>query len=430
MKTLFTATKLALVMGAVGFAMPSYALFSKSCPVDPTFHIQTKPEWTAIKTAINASNNLTDTTMKESIKKATGLILEGRRVLTAQESITTGELVQAIGTNTEQEIAIRNAVDTSREMAEVQKEFSTFSTGLRNCDVITERERVARVDRDTKTQAMTQSSNGSVTARAGHYANKNEALATRLALHDAKYCTKEQAESGLCTGEAPRAGNSLLASTLFKPAEQGDENDQDKDALINNMVGLPDDPTPQGLSNSALGIAYEDAKRQKDSLKSIGIYALKYVQAQTTGGTVADHDHEHESAGKEKATTEKEKVSANADTKSTDQTPEVANEKDTSYSGLVRKDVEKHFGGGDSYITRRKYIASATEKGVLVEMNKASGLLKKQLADLIEKEQIKLSLTAGQTVAMMRYTGMDSKIEEKRQKAYKERLSGIANANQ
>lgn len=408
------------------FTLPHQAL-AFSCSVDYSFPNHSQPHWEKVRKAITTAEQTVDDGLKASIAQATALIVEGKRVTTAQESSSGSDIATGIARNTEQQLAIENAMATHKEVQKVKTEFGVMSSGFDNCKVIKERAKTDEASKDVVKYAVTASNSPNVTARAGHYADRNEAMAVRLALHDKKYCTKEQAESGLCEAEAPRAGNSLIASTLFKSAEEGDENDQDKDALINNMVGLPHSPVPQELSNSATGIAYQDSVRQNGALKSIAIFALKYVQGQTTAPE--DKDHDHSDGDSTAPTTEKQAVKDNKDVKDTSETPSTEPDKDNSYVGLVKRDVQRHFGGGEDYIKRRTYIAGATEKGVLVEMNKAQGLLKRQIADLIEKEQIKLSLTAGTTTALMRYTGMDSRVEQKRQEIIKTQVQGLSNGN-
>lgn len=415
--------KLNVVVGMLllNLIVPAYAL--SICPVDFTFASSSSKYWDRIKNAISSSNSSVDSHLQKQIKDTTALIVEGRRVLVAQESASSQEIAHGIGQNTEQQIAIENALNTAKAIDDTKREYGHLSTGFDNCQVIKQRQKIVSIGEKTAKQAIIGSQDGTITARSGHYADQSKALANRLAIHDKKYCTQDQAESGLCSTIAPRAGLSLMASTLFKPANQGDDTDQDKNALINNMVGLPDNPIPAKLANTALGIAYQDTKRQKDSLKSIAIYALKYLQAQSTSGTQIDHDHDHDHSTP--APKEQDIVKNNG---SIVGSQELSSDQDLSYSGLVAKDVYRHFGGGQVYIDRKKYLSSATEKGILVEMNKATGLQKKLLADLIEKEQIKLSLIAGQTVGMMRYTGMDSKVEKKRQEIIQAKLQGLANA--
>lgn len=251
-----------------------------------------------------------------------------------------------------------------------------------------------------------------ITARAGAYKNRQEALATRLALHDAKYCTKDQAEVGLCSAEAPRAGRSLMASVLFEPSQLGDAVYQDKSAFINNMMGLPNDPVGQEYANTALGIAYQDKVRQKDSIKSVAANALKFIQAyfsQVDAQNSAEGTHSPDTTI---ATTEYQQMQAASDVAVKPNTDDL---EDLSLTGSMQKDVGRFFGGGDAYLNRRKYLAAATEKGVLVELNRGAAFELVQLETLIEQERMNAALTAAQTAALIQTGGLSSAVNKKRQ---------------
>ena len=130
-----------------------------------------------------------------------------------------------------------------------------------------------------------------VTARPGRYASPGSALATRLALHDALYCTASQAAANLCAAEAPRAGKSLEAATMFKPSEYNSAEYRDKSAFINNMVGLPDEPLTQDTAATLQGQNYADLKRRKDAIKSTAVVSLKNLHSAYS--TTSENEHSH-----------------------------------------------------------------------------------------------------------------------------------------
>lgn len=400
------------LFGAVGVGQSAFGAW---CPVSHTpaqINPWIKPHFVNLNTQnTNAMANL-QKSMMDSIKEASGTIIEGRRVVAMQEKINAETVGRAIGKNVETEMNVRHALNTQEKITEAVEEFSPQSVGHRPCAVIEDIKKVEKAQKVAKASVpeMTQD----VTARSGHYANRAEAMARILTLHDEKYCTQDQADSGLCKKVGKRAGANLTANTLFLSAKKGDDTDQDKDAFIDLMVGLPDDPVPASQINTTVAIDYQDKKRQKDSIKSIAVHGLKYLQAQNTemdASAVSEHK-----------------------TKTTDPTAEgntegsTAGEAFSSYSGMVKRDIQRHFGGSDEYKARKKYLASATEKGVMIEIIKADGLLLRELADLYEAKKISLSLTAGQTVALMKYLGMDAKVEEARQKAVRQRLNSIVSS--
>lgn len=406
---------IAMGLSLVGFLGISQSAFGAWCPVSHTpaqINPWIKPHFVKLKAQNKQSMLELQRSMIKSIQDASGAIVEGRRLVAMQEKINAETVGRAIGKNVETEMNLRHAMETQEKLVQVSEEFSPQSIGHRPCAVVQDINRAEKAQKAVKANVpeMTQD----VTARSGHYANRAEAMARQLTLHDQKYCTQDQADSGLCRKVGERAGASLVASALFKPAKKGDENDQDKDAFIDNMVGLPDDPVPASQINTTVAIDYQDKKRQKDSIKSIAVHGLKYLQAQNTemdSPAVSEHE-----------------------TKTTDATAEgntegsTAGEAFNSYSGMVKRDIQRHFGGSDEYKARKKYLASATEKGVMIEIIKADGLLLRELADLYEAKKISLSLTAGQTVALMKYVGMDTKVEEARQKAVRQRINSVVTA--
>lgn len=585
-------TKLTVMTFLIGGLMTSGVAHSgvgyhKWCAIDYRINVvqnTTKPAFTALRTSNQASFNTMRTAMQQSIREASGLMVEGKRVLTMQESSNADQIAKGIADNTRVEMNVRHAMATQEKINEIAQEHSPMSVGLDPCQVVTD---VQKVERSKKaTRKVAEQLAQEVTARAGHYANRNEAMAKQLALHDLKYCTSDQVSSGLCEKVGTRAGKSLMASTLFKNAKQGDDDDQDKVAFINNMVGLPDNPIPSNLANTTLAIDYQDKKRQNDSLKSIAIHALNYLHAQSTEvetSATSEHlqtekEHEQQKDGNKKKEQEKNPTPTNnpqpliygdsiawgvlngtnmkklnaqgvarvgarpdeilgnirkakagnpnyftnrivvistgysnnpSDTKNIQQLLDelkgarvyvmgvhqefkkdkskgtemnnnlskwasergfsfqggFMNTKDSayvhpdgsfynnftiptslssglpttpanngtssttdfyaSYSGLVKKDIERHFGGSEEYIKRKKYLAGATEKGVMIEIVKADSLLLRELADLYEAQKISLALTAGQTLALMKYVGMDTKVEQARQRAVRQKIDSF-----
>ena len=419
--------------------------YGARCPTYPyTGHNRASHE--AMRRSYDTAFKAMDTAMSASIKDATMLLVEGERVKTLQEKSNTESLTQGLANNAKKQLYNEQVNQLNKEIAEVKKEYGSRSVGHNVCVTQEHKKSTFRKQKSLKASmnAMTQN----VTARSGHYANRAEALATRLTLHETKYCTKDQALSGLCKKEAPRAGNSLRASTLLQPAKQGDDNDQDKDAFINNIVGLPDDPVPQGMANTALGIAYQDKKRQKDALKSIGIYALKYLQAKHTethseadSGHLHDEDEANPKAKKDDKNTGKKggsgghagtmksekEASEQANVPSTGDT-QIDEVFDSSYSGSLAKDVERHFGNSEDYKSRKRFLVGATEKGVLTELVMGQAMINKLLADRYQDLLIETAVTAGETLATMKYNGMETKVEQARLSAQRQRIRGLAGA--
>jgi hypothetical protein len=109
--------------------------------------------------------------------------------------------------------------------------------------------------------------------------NPHKAQEAMLQAHN-EFCTTSQAASGLCGAAGENAGLSLQASTLFTTAAPDTAMARAQNALINNMVGLPDAPIDGRIAKTSAGQDYVMAKLAKDALTSPAITSLKAIQAQ------------------------------------------------------------------------------------------------------------------------------------------------------
>ena len=124
----------------------------------------------------------------------------------------------------------------------------------------------------------------------GRYADPIKAADDKVREHE-KFCTEDQAASGLCKKAGPMAGASLTFATLFEPAVEGEDLYTAKVAFVNNVVGLPDAPLSKTAAKSSSASAYVLAKARKDAFLSPAINSLKEIQldyssiSSTHGGT-------------------------------------------------------------------------------------------------------------------------------------------------
>ena len=134
-----------------------------------------------------------------------------------------------------------------------------------------------------------------VDAAPGVYKNRGTTLAVRVSEHKANFCTTDEKNAGLCTTVGANAGASLTFSTMLQTARVGDIEDRAKNAFVNHIFGLPDQPLDANRANTPEGLAYVRDKMMRDGFRSISMTSLKAVQAMGTsaaagGASTADND--------------------------------------------------------------------------------------------------------------------------------------------
>lgn len=116
-----------------------------------------------------------------------------------------------------------------------------------------------------------------IEAVGGRYADPAVAVRAREELHRSQFCTQSEADAGVCSlGKIP--GGDVNAALLFGTDVSTDAQAA-KNAVINNLVGLPDAPIPSAVAKSAEAQSYLLAKKRKDSFLAWAAYSLKSIQS-------------------------------------------------------------------------------------------------------------------------------------------------------
>lgn len=404
---------LGTTIGVLGMNAATAACIIDSSTPKTVLAPQIKASERAILTALTQM----DTTVGEALDYQTGVVVEGLRTLTAQKALTAQSVGKAVKDNTQLQTAAIQSVETNRKVKEVMDDYGPQGAGHQVCKVQAERQKVAKTSGETKA-AINRMIKSEITARPGAYASKNEALATRLALHDKLYCTAGQASSGLCASEGPRAGRSLQAATLFEPADFDSPEYRDKSAFINNMLGLPDNPITPEKAATYGGQAYADMKRRKDAIISVTAVSLKSMQAETS---TVPSNHKDDVKADEKApiaVSEAEQLvqadnMPSADTlRGNNTTPTL---KDDPLSVQLKKDVSRYLGAGQEYQDWSKALVSAPERGIMQEILKVKALRLYLQSRQYEQLSRMEAMLAANIAAETYRTGMEDNIERQRQ---------------
>lgn len=373
--------------------------------------------------AIQSSLASMDVAVKAAMEYQTGNVIAAVDVMTAQKAMTGKQLSSAVKNNTQIQAQAMQEINRSKRVKEALRTYGVQGAGYKACEVHNKRVDINAAIESVEL-AVPEMSKSEVTARSGKYASRKEAMATRLALHNKYYCTADQAATGLCTTEGSRAGKSLSAQTLFEPSAYQSQAYRDKSALINNMVGLPDDPVPKSLANSVQGQAYSDLKRRKDAIKSTAIASLKSIQAQWSSvPSLEPHDDGNGNlTANNIGNTERQQLA----------NPAAADDPNAPKPLMVqvKADVNRYLGGGEEYKEWSKTLAGLEEKGLLTELVKM-----KSVGLVIKAEKYKQysrmeAMLASVVAAQVANTGLEGNVEQQRQIALRSTIKDRILANQ
>lgn len=125
-----------------------------------------------------------------------------------------------------------------------------------------------------------------VDAIGGHYASRATTLRARERMHESLFCTQEEVDAGMCSSVGKIPGGDSNAALIFN-VDQSADMVAAKNAVINNIVGLPDDPLSSAAASTPQGQAYLLEKKQKDAFLGFAAYSLKSIQTETEQYTPA-----------------------------------------------------------------------------------------------------------------------------------------------
>lgn len=238
--------------------------------------------------AIQAALMTYDTRLSVSMQTHEASIMGAIAILTKQKELTADYISQSDDRSNQVLASVINETEKMDVIKEIIENNSSKGQGHNPCQVLAEQAELA-----TATQEADESVYGAVrheiTAAPGKYKNRADVIAQRTVIHDANYCTADQAASGLCTKAAPRAAKSLKASTMFTPSGTGDTIHEDKVAFINNFVGFPAEPLSANQSGTIGGSSYVGNVHRLNAIRSPAMTMLKQLQAEYTASADTQH---------------------------------------------------------------------------------------------------------------------------------------------
>jgi hypothetical protein len=155
------------------------------------------------------------------------------------------------------------------------------SQGYNPCGQSTATKQMATAETQV-TSALPQRIASEVQAGGGRYGDPATVLQQREQQHKALFCTQAEVTAGLCSGVGAVPGGDSNASLIFS-SDTTANTVAAKNAVINNIIGLPDAPLPASSANTPQGQAYLLAKKQKDAFLAFPTYSLKAIQSDSEG---------------------------------------------------------------------------------------------------------------------------------------------------
>lgn len=233
----------------------------------------------SLATMIVGSIGTATTTLITVDEQGTEQIIGALKVLTKQTQVS-AENADNSNLQAEQAGAAFSVDLATKEV--VDKIVTDFqSQGYNPCAQLTATKQMATAEAAVAA-SMPQRIATEIQAGGGKYASLADILKQREQQHKALFCTQAEVDAGQCTSVGAVPGGDANASLIFS----GDTSPNmvaAKNAVINNIIGVPDQPLPPGSANTAQGQAYILAKKQKDAFLAFPAYSLKSIQSDSEG---------------------------------------------------------------------------------------------------------------------------------------------------
>lgn len=420
-----------------------------SVPLSPD--VVNSPKITA-ENAIKQALGTYDVRLTKSLETHEGAIMAALAILTKQKEITADYV--SVSEDKANQVLATVIGETAKMDAikEVIENNSARGQGHNPCQVAAEQQELAGAVKESD-DSVYGAVRQEISAAPGKYEVREKVIAQRTIIHDANYCTADQAASGLCRRAGPRAAKSLKAQTLFTPSTAGDTAHEDKIAFINNFVGFPAQPLSTTQVKTVGGASYLSSVHRLNAIRSPAMTALKQIQAEYTAYGDQNHyeapkgDVDTSKAPENGATTdangkvtgvdvskivgtneENQALIAGTNQRNADEaagpdggaadTAKASKselEKDTLPIILqLEKQVARYLGNGKEYEEWNKTLIEQNDRGLLKEVLQIKAL--KLFLQTREYEQLMSleAMFAATVAADLRRSGLESKVEDAR----------------
>ena len=329
--TIGTGASALLVNGGVGAAEGTITV-----ALQTVFKV-IKEQAASVKAAFDAQMVAMDVAVAAAYTTEREAVNSAMRVFVKQMSVSSNLLAENAVQTAQSEAAVEQARLQKDRIIETNERIGPAGQGHKVCTVLSERMDVSKVSTNNSKEIPSLVSS-TVYAAPGAYGDPHKIQKTMNEQHSEKYCTPEQAASGYCVKASEQAGWDLMTSTLFTPTVAGSNVYDAQNALINNMVGLPDAPIADSIKGSPTASNYLNLKQKKDAIVSPAINSLKSIQAEFAGMETSDSSSK------------------------------------VSPIKAVDEQVKRYLGSGSEYQSWNQTLTSASEEGVMKEILQVQAL--------------------------------------------------------
>lgn len=224
---------------------------------------------TAKITAMTAAVTALDNTQTEAL-------VSSLRVATKQIQAS-GEKLSITGLKSEEaEAAVRKEIADKELVDKVVVDFT--SQGFDPCKLSESTKRVSILESQAK-NAVPMLIKKEVEAGGGKYASHDAVISAREERHQSLFCSEAEVAAGACKQLGKIPGGDSNAALLFSTDASSDTRAA-KNAVINNIIGVPDNPVPKDVANTPEAVSYLLEKKKKDSFLAFATYSLKTIQSE------------------------------------------------------------------------------------------------------------------------------------------------------
>lgn len=320
-----------VAVGVCMFASAGGVAYGYGCPavVDEI--------WMAGVTAANMSVSAAITAATETISywRVYNMqrVMSGIRVLTKQVRVSSEKMSAADLASKQASAAFDGEIADRKAVFETTMEYNPVTgQGYNPCSELERTKKIA-VAIGEANNSMQERVLREIDAAPGRVVGDVGAVVSKR-LEDARgvYCTADEARAGVCSAPGTLAGRDRDSGHFFTSYAVGTPEAEAKNAMLNNMYGVPQVAPTGDTAKSPAGQSFYAAKREYDAFRSISQATMKAIQSWTESRGVAGNtiDSVMDAIGKKVAT----------------------------------------YAGGENYPEWEKQLTSQSEHGLLVELAK------------------------------------------------------------
>jgi len=205
----------------------------------------------------------------------TNAFLSSLRIATEQVQMS-GDKTSASNLETAQSVAAFDKELSDKKLVD-KVMIDYMSQGYQPCLQSTATTKMALAEQQAKASVPGRIA-AEVDAGGGRYASVAATVKAREEQHKSLFCTQDEVTAGACSSLGKIPGGDMNAALLYS-SDTDTTTVAAKNAVINGILGLPDEVIPASAAGTPEAAAYVLAKKQKDAFLAWPTYSLKSIQA-------------------------------------------------------------------------------------------------------------------------------------------------------